>query len=260
MAVENQSTIEKGISRRRLLRLAGLSTLAVACEQAKPAVASATATKTPEPTATPAATKTPPGDVRQPTPTQPQGGTGTETARAATGPSTMGSGVTGFEKTRPPWVELERKYAKDAKTNDLEGRKEAARRHGRDSYSKDPDKWEINKEGGAMLKPVSEGVPFVSLVSTDDTVLESWLEVPQRPENTNFNAVVFIVPPDVEIPVRGGTFWPFGRSNIRGAMAQVKWDVTQKELVGRNGVGPEQPGVKILEICPPGAPAPIVPK
>lgn len=230
MAIENrpenggaqpQVVAQQGFSRRRLLAVAGATVLAEACG----------------------------ASTQSPTPTQ---ATGAD-IHAATGQS-MGSGITGFETTRPPWVDLERKY-----TMGIEGQREAARRHGRDSYSKDPANWKINPEGGAMLKPVSQGVPFVSLVSTGDTVAEVWLEVPQRRENTTFNAVVFVVPADVEIPIRGGTFWPFGRTRNREGVAQVKWDVTQKELVGRNGNPPEQPGVKIFEICPPGAPVPAGP-
>lgn len=234
---ENEPTIQKAISRRGLLKLAGLTSAAAlfeACGNNGPTVASATSSASPTPTETGKAAPT--LDVRKPTPTQNIGATSADIGYG-------GSGITGFEAQRPPWVDLERKWQKGDEAK-------AAEMYGRDKASRDPANWEVNNQGGVMLKPVSKGIPYVYRVFTDDSVLEEWLEVPERPENTQHNAIVFIAPPDLETDIRGGTFWPFGRSNIRGAIAQVKWDVTQKELVGRNGKQAEQPGVKINEICP----------
>lgn len=234
MAIENieNGNAEAGaiaqtaLSRRRLLELAGVGAILVACgnETPKPVAVSptptptATPTETPTPSAEPARTAAPtaPADIRT------EGAGGTETGAEA-------------------FVELAERYT---------SREQAASMHGADSYSRNPRNWFINEFGGATLNPDPRGK--VSRVNPNGATVEFWLKVDTREELTLFDAQAFVMHPDAapQVDIQGGTFWRFGANADAGTM-QVHRQLTAREQI-------EQPGINVICIwpCPPAGALP----
>lgn len=123
----------------------------------------------------------------------------------------------------------------------IESRHDAANRFGNDSYSRNFEHWRINASGGAELISDSEA----SRLKSDGTILEGFLSVAQRRENTIFNAVVLVYYMGADDRfVNGGTVWDFPNDEANAAGDQVIAQVKAREAS-------EQPGVRVFSVCPP---------
>jgi len=116
----------------------------------------------------------------------------------------------------------------------------AAQRFGKDDWSRNPANWTIGESGNLATLNASPD-HYVTSVYTNGAIIEGYLDVKQRPENSAFNAVAILISPNQkEAQIRAGSFRVY-KDAVKGFEEQ------KSKLIAREMV--EQPGVRVLSAC-----------